>query len=130
MPSHKELALAYLDAVGRKDFNKVEALLDPNVRAQGPVAKWSTAAELIASLKRVGAIHVRNEPERVFEEGDEVLVIYRFVTDSPLGAFPTIEWLRFKEGRICQINLYYDRLPWQTFMEDFCNRPKGPSVMS
>jgi hypothetical protein len=47
----------------------------------------------------------------VFVDGDEVCVIYDFVTDSPTGALPTVEWLRFEEGRISMINVYYDRLP-------------------
>lgn len=128
MPSPKELALAYLEAAGRQDFGQVEGLLHSDVWCQGPSASWSSRLDFVASLKRMSAIHLRNELVRAFAEGDEVCLIYQFVTDTPLGKLPIIEWLRFREGRICSINLYYDRLPWQTVMEKLGHGVLTPEV--
>jgi ketosteroid isomerase-like protein len=118
----KKLTLSYLDAVGKKDFATVERLLAPDLKFTGPSMTRSTARDFIAALTRLGAIHVRNEPTRVFVDGDEVCVIYDFVTDTPAGALPTIEWLRFEQGRIRSINLYYDRVPWKGVMEEITRR--------
>jgi hypothetical protein len=58
----------------------------------------------------------------VFADGDEVCVIYDFVTDTAAGALTTIEWLRFDGDRIRSINLYYDQLPWQQVMAVIAER--------
>jgi hypothetical protein len=82
----------------------------------------TSAADFIGALKRLSAIHVRNEIKRVFVDGDDVCVIYDFVTDTAAGALPTIEWLHFEGGRIRAIDLYYDRLPWQAVMATIAER--------
>ncbi len=110
----KTLALEYLQAVAACDHAALQQRLAPDLRFRGPVMARSSAAEFLAALKRLGAIHVRSDVKRVFVDGDEVCVIYDFVTSTSAGALPTIEWLRFDGDRICAIDLYYDRLPWQT----------------
>ena len=110
----RTLTLAYLSAVAAQDYGTLEQLLAPDVQFHGPAMSRSTAADFLAALKRLAAIHVRNEVKRVFADGDEVCVIYDFVTDTTAGALATIEWLRFDGDRIRSIELYYDRLPWQT----------------
>jgi hypothetical protein len=109
----KTLALAYLDAVAKQQYDKLEALLAPDLKFRGPVTTRSSAADYIGGLKRLAAVHVGNKVKRVFADGDEVCVIYDFVTNTPAGALATIEWLKFEGGRIQSIDLYYDRLPWQ-----------------
>jgi len=118
----KTLTLEYLDAVARQEFKRVEELLTADLRFRGPAMARSSAQDFIAALKRLGAIHVRNDVKRVFVDGDDVCVIYDFVTDTRAGALPTIEWLHFDGARIDSIDLYYDRLPWQTVMEAIAQR--------
>jgi len=122
------LAVAYLEAVGKKEFNKVQELLAPDLKFTGPTMTRSTAQDFIGALKRLGAIHVRNDVKRVFTDGDEVCVIYDFVTDTPAGALPTIEWLQFEKGRIRSINLYYDRVPWKAVMDEIAQRAARPTA--
>lgn len=118
----KLLALEYLGAVADKNFARLEELLAPDLKFTGPSMTRSTAADYIGALRRLSAIHVRNEPSRVFVDGDEVCLIYDFVTDTPAGALPTIEWLRFEGGRIRAINLYYDREPWKEALDEMKRR--------
>jgi hypothetical protein len=124
----KTLALEYLDAVAKQEFDRVEELLAADLRFRGPAMTRSSAEEVIAALKRLSAIHVRNDVKRVFVDGDDVCVIYDFVTDTTAGALPTIEWLRFDGARIRSIDLYYDRLPWQTVMEAIEQRAARPGA--
>jgi ketosteroid isomerase-like protein len=124
----KALAMEYLDAVGKKELAKVEKLLAPDLKFTGPAMTRSTSQEFISALKRLGAIHVRNEVKRVFADGNDVCVIYDFVTDTPAGALPTIEWLHFEEGRIRSINLYYDRVPWKSVMDEIAQRAARATV--
>jgi hypothetical protein len=125
----KKLTLTYLDAVARQEYDKIEGLLAADVRFRGPSMTRSSSSDLIAAFKRLGAIHLRNDVKRVFVDGDDVCVIYDFVTDTAAGALPTIEWLRFDGDRIRSIDLYYDRLPWQqTVMVAIAERAARPAV--
>jgi hypothetical protein len=121
MENLESLARAYLSAVGNKELDKVERLLAPNVTFTGPVTKLSGAADFVAALRRIGAVHVRNDIQRVFVDGNEACVIYDFVTDT-IGSVPTIEWLRFDGGRIRDVKLYYDQVPWQKLREELARR--------
>jgi SnoaL-like domain len=123
---HKTLALEYLDAVAKQEFTRLEGLLAADLRFKGPAMTRSSAQDYIAALRRLGAIHVRSDVKRVFVDGEEVCVIYDFVTDTAAGALPTIEWLHFDGARIRSIDLYYDRLPWQTVMEAMAQRAARP----
>lgn len=111
----------YLSAVGNKDLRKVEELLAPDITFVGPAMTLSGARDVLAALRRIGAVHVRNDVKRVFVDGDEVCVIYDFVTDT-VGAVPTIEWLSFEGARIRSVKLYYDQLPWQTLRQELTRR--------
>ncbi len=115
------VALAYLDAVAKKDLERVEALIDPEIKFVGPAMTISGARDVVAAFRRLGAIHVRSDIKRVFSDGDEVCVIYDFVTDTA-GALPTVEWLRVEHGRIRSVNLYYDQVPWVKVREELARR--------
>src|SRR5262245_55690026 len=119
--SPEAVALAYLDAVASKDIERVAALVEPEVEFVSPANRLSGARDFLAGLRRIGAIHVRNEVKRVFRDGNEVCVIYDFVTDT-VGAVPTIEWLRIDGGRIRSVNLYYDQVPWIKLREELARR--------
>ena len=118
----KKLALAYLEAVARQQYDRVEGFLAPDLRFRGPAMTRTSAGEVLAALKRLAAIHVRNDVKRIFVDGDHVCVIYDFVTDTSAGALPAVEWLQFAGDRISSIDLYYDRLPWQAVMAAIAER--------
>jgi ketosteroid isomerase-like protein len=126
--NQKDLALAYLEAVGRKEYREVEGLLAPDLAFKGPAMSRSTARDYIEALKKLGAIHVRNDVKHVFVDGEDVCVIYDFVTDTGAGALPTIEWLKVVDGKIRAINLYYDRVPWKAVMDELTQRAARPSA--
>ncbi|MFT3697826.1 MAG: nuclear transport factor 2 family protein [Kofleriaceae bacterium] len=118
--TNKDIALAYLDSVSTKNMDRCGQLLAPDVKFHGPASQYKNATEILAAFRRLASIHVRNDITRVFTDGDEVCVIYDFVTD--LGPVPTIEWLKVANGRITSINLYYDQLPWVKIREEMQRR--------
>jgi hypothetical protein len=124
----KTLALDYLDAVGKKELSRLDRLLAPDLAFRGPASTRTTARDFVAALERIGAIHVRTDIKRVFVDGDDVCVIYDFVTDTPAGAVPTVEWLRVEDGRIRAIDLYYDRVPWKMVMDEIAARAARASA--
>lgn len=124
----KTLTLEYLQAVAARDYAKLERVLSPELQFRGPTMTRTSAQDFIGALKRLSAIHVRNDVKRVFVDGNEACVIYDFVTDTSAGALSTIEWLHFEGGRIGAIDLYYDRLPWQSVMETIAQRAAQPAA--
>ena len=86
----KKLTLEYLNAVGNRDYAKLEQMFAPDLQFRGPTLTRSSAVEVCAALKRLSAIHVKNDVKRVFVDGDEVCAIYDFVTDTASGALPSL----------------------------------------
>jgi len=121
MPTPQSLVRSYLQAVGDKDEPQLRALLSEDVTFEGPVMAMQGVENVLASFRGIAAVHERNDVQRVFVDGDEVCVIYDFVTDA-VGRIPTIEWIRLREGRIAAIRLYYDQLPWQTLRQEIAKR--------
>ncbi len=113
--------LAYLDAIAHKDLGRLEALVAPDVQFVGPAATRRGFRDLREAFERISAIHVRSDVKRLFSDGNEVCVIYDFVTE-PAGPVTTIEWITLEHGRIARINLYYDQLPWQKVREELARR--------
>ena len=48
----------------------------------------TSAQEFLGALKRLAAIHLHNDVKRIFVDGDDVCVIYDFVTDTPASICP------------------------------------------
>ena len=122
--NNEAIALAYLDAVAKKDLDRVAALVSADVKFVGPVQSYNGPQDLVDAFRRISSIHVRSDIRRVFSDGDEVCVIYDFVTDTA-GTLPTIEWLRVRDGRIQSIHLFYDQVPWLKIREELARRAKA-----
>ena len=116
--------LAYLDAVAKKDLGRLEALVAPDVQFTGPVSQLRGLRDVRAAFERITPIHVRSDIKRVFSDGNDVCVIYDFVTDTA-GTLPTIEWLTLANGRIASIKLYYDQVPWLKIREELARRAQA-----
>jgi hypothetical protein len=107
--SLKERATAYVEAAGRGQYERLPELLDPEIEFRGPYVSLQGAAAYTTALRRLAAVRLRHDIRKVFVDGDEVCVIYDFVTDTPAGAVPFVEWLTFANGRLRSIQLYFDR---------------------
>jgi hypothetical protein len=101
----KQVALEYIEACGRKDYDTVSRLLSPSMTFVGPGNALTGAAPYLAVFQRLGPVWSRSDVKKVFVDGDEVVVIYDFVTDTPAGAVPIVEWLRVEDGQIASVIL-------------------------
>jgi ketosteroid isomerase-like protein len=118
----KQIALAYIDGCSRKDFDAVAPLLAPDIRFAGPATSSTGAAPYLAVLRRVGTVWVRSDVRKVFTDGPDVCVIYDFVTDTPAGAVPIVEWLHVEGGRITSVNPYFDRVAFKPASDEMPRR--------
>lgn len=121
------VAREYVEAVGEKRFDRVTALLDPQVDFTGPDGKTIHGAEpYVAALQRIAPVLDRNEVRKVFVDGDEACVLYDFVTDTPVGAVPSVEWLTIEGGRVRSIRLVFDTAPWPRVLQEL--KARGSST--
>jgi len=120
-----EVALAYIEACGQKNLDAVAALLAPDVRFAGPGGTVTGSAPYLAVLRRLGPVWLRSEVKRVFHDGPEVCVIYDFVTPTPAGAVPIVEWLRIENGKVASVTLFFDRVAFKPASDDLARRAGG-----
>ena len=118
----KQVALEYIEACGSKDYDTVSRLLSPSLTFVGPGNALTGAAQYLAVLRRLGPVWKRSDVKKVFVDGDEVCVIYDFVTDTPAGAVPLVEWLRVEDGRIASVMLFFDRVTFKQAADELAPR--------
>lgn len=122
----KTLAESYIEAVGRKDFDFLPTLFHPDLEFRLGKDVWDKDG-FVAALRRLTAILERNEILKTFVDGDEVCVIYDFVTDTPVGPVPSVEWITVEAGQIRTIRLIFERERWPEVMEELNRRTAVPS---
>jgi ketosteroid isomerase-like protein len=111
--SNAELAARYLDAIGRHDFEALADLLHPDLEFVGPFVTLHSAPEYVAAYRRLALVLTGTVLRKSFVDGDDVCVIYEFVTDTPAGAVTFIEWMTVEDGRIRSIRLTFDRVEFE-----------------
>jgi hypothetical protein len=118
----KTVALSYIEACGRKHFDAVLPLLARDLEFVGPGNALTGAAEYLAVLRRIGRVWLRSDVKKVFADGSEVCVIYDFVTDTPAGAVPVVEWLHVEGGQIGRVRLIFDRVAFKPASDELARR--------
>lgn len=121
----KTVALAYIEACGRKDWDAVTAALDGQVQFSGPGNAVTGAGPYLAVLQRIAPVWVRSDVKKVLTDGPDVCVLYDFVTDTPAGAVPIVEWLSVEQGKIKSIRLLFDRVAFKPAGDELARRARG-----
>ena len=130
-PTH-ELVTAYIQAVGEHRLEDLAAMLDPEAEFTLGDTTYSGADAFIGAFKPLLPIIVRNDVRKLFVDGDEAVVLYDFVTDTPVGAVLSVEYIKVREGRIASSLLVFERLHWPEVQADLAARatrePAGASA--
>ena len=118
----RALAVAYIEAVGNKDFDRVAELLHPDADfvTSGPSIQGIPA--YVGALRRLAPILVRNDVHSTVVDGNDVAIVYDFVTDTPAGAVPTVEWLTTEGGRIRTSRLIFHKEHWPAAVAELARR--------
>ena len=125
-----QLVTDYITAVGDGRLDDLDGLLHPDLTFQRPGRPRLDGREhYVAALRRLSPIIARNDIKRVLVDGDEACVIYDFVTDTPVGAIPTVEWLTFDEGLIASVLLIFEDARWPEVLDKLQSAtPAGTSA--
>jgi len=118
----RHIALSYIEACGAKNYSAVAPLLAPNITFVCPGNSLTGAEPYLAVLRQLGPVWLRSDVKKVFADGPDVCVIYDFVTDSPAGSVPIVEWLRIEGGLITSIDLFFDRVSFKPASEELARR--------
>ena len=113
----KSLATQYVEAAGMKNYAFLETILAPDVAFKGPFMQSDSADAFTSALRRMAPIWERNEVRAAFADGNQACVIYDFVTSTKAGAIPSVELLRFRNERIVQVELFFDRTQFAPALE-------------
>jgi hypothetical protein len=116
------LAVDYITAVGNKQFDRVAELFHPDIEfaTRGKTLRGADAC--LVALRRLGPILLRNDVQRTVLDGNEVCVVYDFVTDTLVGAVPSVEWITFDAGRIRSVRLLFETANWPIVLAELTRR--------
>jgi hypothetical protein len=117
----RAVSVAYIEAVGDKRLDELGSLLHPQLEATVDDRSFNRD-EWIAALHRLAPILERNDVRHTVVAGDQVSVSYDFVTDTPVGAVPSIEWVRIEDGQVRTIRLMFETARWPEVMEELARR--------
>lgn len=103
---NKALAMDYITAAGRKQFERVRRFLHDELTFKAPMQTlFQTADDYLVTLKDHEGSLLRNDIKAVFADLDEVCIVYDAVTNTELGAVPCVQWIKVREDRIASIRL-------------------------
>ncbi len=128
----RRLVTEYVQAIGEKRFDRLAELVRPDAIVDGMVGRTLQGKEeFVGGPRRLAPILLRTAIRRIFVDGDEALVIYDLVTDSPAGAILSTEWLTFEDELIRSSVLIYDGRRWPEAMRELERRaPTAPTAAS
>jgi hypothetical protein len=118
----RAIAVAYIEAVGQKQFDRVAELLHPDVEflTSGPSIRGVPA--YVGALRRLAPIILRNDVHTTIVDGNDVAIVYDFVTDTAAGSVPTIEWITTDAGRIRTSRLIFHKEHWPAAVAELTRR--------
>lgn len=126
----RALATEYVQASGEKRFDRLAELLHPELEARRPSGNMLGKEGYLDGTRRLALILLRNEIRRIFVNGDEAVVFYDMVTDSPAGAVLTSEWLTFADGRVRSSVLLLDGQHWPEALAELERRVASVAASS
>lgn len=102
----QELALAFLDAFGAGDLDRLRSLLAEDLRFRGPFLSADSRAAYLDALAQDPPGDGAAEVLHASQDGDAAAVFYRYTT--PRGSALIAQLTRCRDGRIAAITLVFD----------------------
>ncbi len=106
----RDLVDRFLNAVEARDFERMGQCLSPQKFSYvSPIETFDNAEDFVARASRVGPITKRIERRKLFIDGNEVCVIFNFITTMDALAVTRIaQWMKIESGKIASIELFFD----------------------
>jgi hypothetical protein len=118
----RELVTSYVQAVGEKRLEALPAMLDADCEFIIGDTSLRGREAFVGGFERLAPIILRNDIRKVFVDGDEAVVVYDFVTDTPAGAVVSVEHIKTRNGLIASSLLVFERLHWAEVQAELAHR--------
>jgi len=103
-PNAREVVTSYLQAMDKRDYAAVRQYLQDSVFIKGPGGEAFRSPDDF--LKMMEQQRGRYDVRKVFVDGDDVCVLYNFVTGKATVFF--CSWYQLKGGKIASIETIFD----------------------
>jgi hypothetical protein len=105
MPTNaREIVMAYVQAMDKRDYAAVRQCLQDSVFIRGPGGEaFRSPDEFLRMMEQQRG---RYDIRKVFVDGDDVCLLYNFVTDEATVFF--CSWYQVKAGKIASIETIFD----------------------
>ena len=111
MAKAQEIVMAFQQAMGKGDFGAARRLLQDNLDFRGPIDTFSKADDYLQAVKKLHSIVEGVEVRKVFEDGDDVCLLYDMRTKVAGTSFIS-EWFQTRGGKISAIRVVFDARPF------------------
>jgi hypothetical protein len=128
--SAKTAVMEYLEAFEQNRIERVAELLHPDFEFVAPPNMRQSRREFLAALPQITALLVRKDVKKIFVDGDEVCVIYDFVTNTAAGAVPSVEWHSTEGRSIKSLYLVFDRAGFSAAMSEAMKKTSAAAPAS
>lgn len=119
----RELVTEYVTTVGRREFDRLEAMVHPEVTFDGYVkAPTKGIAAFIQGFRNLGPILERNDIKQIVVDGGDAFVLYDFVTDTAVGPVLCGELIHIENGKISSVTLLFDWRRWPEVLQELQRR--------
>jgi len=111
MARAREVVAAFQQAVGQKDFDAARNLLRDDLEFHGPIDTFRKADDYVRALAKLSSIVEGVEVRKLFEDGDDVCVLYDMSTRVAGTSFVS-EWFHLEGGKIATVRVVFDARPF------------------
>ena len=95
------------------DWDKLGELLVDDLSFEGPIDKFSRAADYLEAVKRLEKVCKRVEIKNIISEGDDVCVVWDMVTEIPaIGTARIAEVFHVRGSKIDMVRVFFDARPF------------------
>jgi ketosteroid isomerase-like protein len=108
----RDVADRFFKAWTSKDFGTARKLLRDDLDFKGPLDSFHRADDYLAAIQRLAGIIKSADIKKELVDGQDVVVIYDMVTNTPAGTAPIAEWYRVEGDKIAAIRVFFDPRPF------------------
>jgi limonene-1,2-epoxide hydrolase len=102
----------FMRAVREGRLPEARARLADDLVFQGPFDSFDDPESYLTALRRLQPIIKGVRIEKVFQDGEDVCVLYTMETNTVIGSALICEWFKVLGDRICSIRAVFDARPF------------------
>jgi hypothetical protein len=110
--SAADVVIRFMSALSERDYASARRLLADNVTFEGPFDMFREPDSYLEALRGLYPIVKSITRRRLFEDGDDVCLLYDMETSTPIGTAFICEWSKVDGEKIKAIRAVFDARPF------------------